>query len=176
MVTITGDETIGEMIQKHPKAAGVMLKYGLHCVGCHVNQYESVRQGALGHGMPVETFDKLIVELNETLNKVIEELELTDSARQMIARYAKEDNKESWGLQVKVVKGPEAFQYDMAFEEKPGENDKVFEFGQQTKVKIFVDQESYKLLKGSEIDFVQTPEESGFRIDNPNKKTHYPKK
>ena len=176
MVAITGEETIGEMIREHPKAAGVMLRYGLHCVGCHVNQYESVKQGALGHGMPEETFNQLIKELNETLNKKIEELELTDSARQMISRYAQEDDKTGWGLKVLVKKGPESFQYDMAFEETPGDDDQVFEFGKQTKVQLFVDKESYKLLKGSEIDFVQTPEESGFRIDNPNKKTHYPKK
>lgn len=176
MVTITGDETIGEMIRLHPKAAGVMLRYGLHCVGCHVNQYESVKQGALGHGMPEETFKQLVNELNETLNKTIEELELTDSARQMISRYAQEDDKEGWGLRVKVAKGPESFIYDMAFEEKPHEDDKVFMFGKQTKAQLFVDKESYELLKGSEIDFVQTPEESGFRIDNPNKKTHYSSK
>ena len=64
MVTITGDEAIGGLIQEHPKAAGVMLKYGLHCVGCHVNQYETVKQGAMGHGMPEETVQSLIDELN----------------------------------------------------------------------------------------------------------------
>lgn len=164
MVTITGDETIGSMVQDYPKSAGVMLKYGLHCVGCHVNQYETVRQGASGHGMPPDVVDQLVEELNEVLNRKIETLEVTPMAIDMIRSYAKEDGKESHGLKITV--GDE-FQYDMEFVEDKSEGDEVFEFGD---VKVFVDPESYTRLKGSEIDFVQGME-SGFRIDNPNKKS-----
>lgn len=167
MVTITGDETIGQVMKAHPKAAGVMLKYGLHCVGCHVNQYESIRQGAMGHGMPEDLVTSMIDELNTTLNKKIETLEVTPEAREMIRNYAIEDGKEGWGLKVTVSETEQGFAYDMEFIQGPADGDEVFDFDG---VQIFVDQESYKNLKGSEIDFVQTMEESGFRIDNPNSK------
>lgn len=167
MVTITGNETIGEMVQNHPKASGVMLKYGLHCVGCHVNQYESVRQGAMGHGMSEETLNSLILELNEVLNKTIETLEVTPVARAMIKSYAKEDKKEGFGLKITVMGVPGSFQYDMEFVEKESTDDMVFHFDD---LKVFVDSESFAKLKGSEIDFVQTIEEAGFRIDNPHNK------
>lgn len=166
-VTITGDETIGEMVQQHPKSAGVMLKYGLHCVGCHVNQYESVKQGAMGHGMPEDMVEKMIGEINDVLNKTIETIEVTPNACEMIKAYAQEDGKENCGLRITVQDDHGSFQYDMEFVETPQEGDEQFEFDS---IKVFVGKESYPLLKGSEIDFVETLTESGFRIDNPNVK------
>jgi len=167
MVEITGDETIGQVMKKHPKAAGVMLKYGLHCVGCHVNQYESIRQGAMGHGMPDDMIENMVSDLNTMLNRTIETLEVTPEAREMIRKYAIEDGKEGFGLKITVSKTEQGFAYDMEFVQNPSEGDEIFDFDG---VQIFVDQDSYLRLKGSEIDFVQTMEESGFRIDNPNSK------
>ena len=141
-----------------------MLKYGLHCVGCHVNQHETVKQGASGHGMPPETVGNLIKELNVVINKKIKTLELTLSAQNMIKSYAREDGKEKCGLRIAVA---DDFQYEMEFVEKANKTDEVFTFGD---VKLFIDKKSYKKLKGSEIDFYQGSEEAGFRIDNPNKK------
>jgi len=62
---ITEQTTIGDAIAKYPKTAEVMLSYGLHCVGCHVNTLEAVGDGARGHGMPVEEINKLIDEMNK---------------------------------------------------------------------------------------------------------------
>ena len=165
MVTITGEELIGDVVAEHPKAAGVMLKYGLHCVGCHVNKYESVAQGAKGHGMPDEMVEKMIAEINEVVNKVIETIEVTEKAAEMIKQFAAEDGKAGQGLKIKVMEGCCGFGYEMEFVEKPAAKDKKFDF---FGVQVFIDPASYKLLKGSEIDFMETPLESGFRIDNPN--------
>ncbi len=167
MVEITGDETIGQVMKAHPKAAGVMLRYGLHCVGCHVNQYESIRQGAMGHGMPEDMVEAMVGELNEMLNKKIEKLEVTPEAQETIRKYAIEDGKEGYGLRITISETDQGFAYDMEFVEKPEDEDELFDFNG---VQIFVEKNSYPLLKGSEIDFVQTMEESGFRIDNPNSK------
>ncbi|MDP2717968.1 MAG: DUF1858 domain-containing protein, partial [Candidatus Micrarchaeota archaeon] len=48
---ITKDMTIGEVVQSHPQAVDIMLSRGFHCVGCHVSPYETIEQGAKGHGM-----------------------------------------------------------------------------------------------------------------------------
>ena len=62
---ITKDMAIGQIIEKYPKSIEIMFKYGLHCIGCHVSAYESIEQGALGHGMDNKTFDKFMKELND---------------------------------------------------------------------------------------------------------------
>jgi len=64
--------TIGEAVQKYPETAFVMMKHGLHCVGCHVAAWETIEQGALGHGMNEEQLQSMVDEMNkaiETLKK-----------------------------------------------------------------------------------------------------------
>ncbi|MBR9703410.1 iron-sulfur cluster assembly accessory protein [Candidatus Woesearchaeota archaeon] len=165
MVKITGDMLIGDVIAEHPKAATVMLKYGLHCVGCHVSKIENIKNGAKSHGMPDDLIEKMIADINDVLNKKIEELEVTDKAVEMIKQFAAEDGKEGQGLKIKVVEGCCGFGYEMEFTDKPADGDKTFDF---SGVQLFIDKGSYKLLKGSEIDFVETPMDSGFKIENPN--------
>ena len=69
MAKITKDMTLGEVITKHPEAARVMLKYGLHCVGCHVAAFETVEQGAKAHDMDKKQTDKMLKEMNEVIKK-----------------------------------------------------------------------------------------------------------
>ena len=61
--------TLGEAIQKSPESAEIMMNYGLHCVGCHVASWETIEQGALGHGMSNKEIEKMVKEINETINK-----------------------------------------------------------------------------------------------------------
>lgn len=63
--SITKDMLIGDLVKKHPESVQVMFEHGLHCVGCHVATWETLEQGAGGHGVDV---DKLV----EALNKKIE--------------------------------------------------------------------------------------------------------
>ena len=69
--SITKDMTMGEIIEKFPFASEVMLSYGLHCVGCHVNPYESLENGALGHGMSDEEVNSMLQELNDLDRKSV---------------------------------------------------------------------------------------------------------
>jgi hybrid cluster-associated redox disulfide protein len=59
---------IGDVVQKFPKAVPVMLKYGLHCVGCHVAAHETVEQGASVHGMDEKAIEKMIEEMNKAVD------------------------------------------------------------------------------------------------------------
>ena len=61
--------TLGEVVQQFPAAAGIMMKYGLHCIGCHVATWETVEQGAMAHGMGPDTIDSMIQEINSTITK-----------------------------------------------------------------------------------------------------------
>jgi len=68
--TITKDTTIGDLVQKYPKAAEVLLEYGLHCIGCHVSPFETIEQGFKGHGIDDE---KKIEEAVKKINEIIKE-------------------------------------------------------------------------------------------------------
>ena len=161
---------IGEVVMKHPKAAEIMLAYGLHCIGCHVNAYESIEQGAKGHGMPDSLINKMVAEINAKLTRKIATIELTPKAIATIKQFQKEDKKEGTGLRIAIVSGHIGVSYDMSFVDAPEKDDKVFTF---SGLKVFVPKESYPLLKGSKIDYIETPLESGFRIDNPNAKKEH---
>ncbi|MBU0629114.1 MAG: DUF1858 domain-containing protein [Nanoarchaeota archaeon] len=58
-----------EVLEKYPETAKIMLKHGLHCIGCHVAAFESVEQGCLGHGMSSEAVDNMIKEMNSAIKQ-----------------------------------------------------------------------------------------------------------
>ena len=64
---IMQDMTFGEVLEKYPETAQVMMSHGLHCIGCHVASYETIMQGAKAHGMT----DKQIVKMIDEMNKAI---------------------------------------------------------------------------------------------------------
>jgi hybrid cluster-associated redox disulfide protein len=61
---ITKEMTIGEIIEKYPKAAQILLEEGLMCVSCGMAQMETLEQGALSHNLDV---NKLLKALNNSL-------------------------------------------------------------------------------------------------------------
>jgi hybrid cluster-associated redox disulfide protein len=62
---ITKEMKIGDAVNKKPEAAEVMVKYGLHCVGCGAAVLETIEQGAKLHGMDDEKIEKMMKEINE---------------------------------------------------------------------------------------------------------------
>lgn len=94
------------------------------------------------------------------------EINITESAAKKIKELAAQDNKKGYGLKLYVFPGGcSGFQYGMDFEEKAEKTDITLE---QHGVKLFVDKESAEMLKGVKIDFVDSLQGSGFKIDNPN--------
>ena len=63
---ITKDMKIAEVVEKYPSTVEVFFKFGLHCVGCHVAQFESIDEGAQAHGIDTE---KLVKALNDSIKK-----------------------------------------------------------------------------------------------------------
>ena len=72
MAEITKDMGFQEVLQKHPEAAQIMMKHGLHCVGCHAAAFETIEQGCTAHGMKEEDMEKMIKEMNETVEKKLD--------------------------------------------------------------------------------------------------------
>ena len=66
---ITKAMTLGDVVMKYPEAAQVMLKYGLHCIGCHVAAHETIEQGAKAHGLEDAQIEKMVREMNDVAIK-----------------------------------------------------------------------------------------------------------
>lgn len=60
-VKIKAEMTIAEIIRKKPEAVHKLMIMGMGCVGCHMSQFETLRQGAEAHGIDV---DELLEEIN----------------------------------------------------------------------------------------------------------------
>ena len=59
---IKKDMTIGELLEKAPEKAEVLLNAGMHCLGCPASQAETIEEACAVHGIDVE-------EILEKLNK-----------------------------------------------------------------------------------------------------------
>jgi len=68
-MAITKDMSFSEVLQKYPQTDQVMMKHGLHCIGCHAAAFETIEQGCTAHGMKEEDITKMVKEMNEALEK-----------------------------------------------------------------------------------------------------------
>lgn len=66
---VTKDSNLGEVAKSYPAAAQVMLSYGLHCVGCFANAYDTVEMGARIHGMTETEVKEMLAQINEAIDK-----------------------------------------------------------------------------------------------------------
>ncbi len=94
-------------------------------------------------------------------------IEVTSEAAERIHALLSEDGKlDSHGLRMKVVGGGcSGLQYQLSFDDVVREIDAEIEI---EGVKVIVDEKSALYLVGSVLDFVDTLQESGFKIENPN--------
>ncbi len=70
---ITKDMTLGDIISRYPETAEIMMKRGLHCVGCHVAAFETLEQGAKAHGMSDKDIESMLKEMNDLVRNIKEE-------------------------------------------------------------------------------------------------------
>ena len=53
---------IGELLEKSPEKAEILLNAGMHCLGCPASQGETLEEACAVHGIDV---DELVAELNK---------------------------------------------------------------------------------------------------------------
>lgn len=61
MMQYNKDMTIGEILRNDPQNAGILMGFGMGCVGCPGAQMETLAEAAQVHGMELE---KLMDALN----------------------------------------------------------------------------------------------------------------
>ncbi len=165
---VTKDMTIGDVVNKYPQATDIMLKYGLHCIGCSVNPYETIENGCLGHGMDETTVENLLKDINGALNgaeeKIKKVVSLTQAAADKLREFMKEDHKEGFGVKLEIVHEEGDTHYTLDFADQATEHETVFE---DLGIKIFVASDLLDEIKGTEVDFIDNERGSGFKVNGP---------
>lgn len=63
------DVVISTIIDDSPKAVELLAEYGLFCVSCYLNQFDTLEMGAKIHNMTDLEVEKMIDEINGELRK-----------------------------------------------------------------------------------------------------------
>ena len=58
---IDKDTKIGEIVEKAPEKAEILLEVGMHCLGCPASQAETLEEACAVHGLDV---DEVLEKLN----------------------------------------------------------------------------------------------------------------
>jgi iron-sulfur cluster insertion protein len=112
----------------------------------------------------------VVAEKQENQAEPTQELvKLTARAAEKVKAIRAEENIESsLGLRLKVIGGGcSGFSYDLFFDQ-PQDVDQAFE---SQGVRLLCDQMSLMYLVGTEIDYVENVQGSGFKFTNPNVKS-----
>ncbi len=169
------DMQIAEAVALHPKVGEIFTGFGLHCVGCHVSPYETIEQGCLIHGMSMETIKTMIDTVNETIkmesetdSKLTQPIKLTEFAVKKLKELRDSKGYFGKGLRIAVLPGGCAgFSYDFSFDNKE-EGDFVVE---QDGFTLLIDEGSFEFVNGSTLDYVDSLQGAGLKINNPNAKS-----
>ncbi len=156
--------------QKSQKLAQEITNTGLHCVGCGAATWETLEAGMLSHGFDDAAIDQLVDKLNAILAEKVDANTITMSAR-AVEKYQKilaEEGKEGWALRFgDKAGGCSGYEYYLDYSEKAKPDDQVFT---SHGLEIHINKNMVSRLMGSEIDYVDGLNGSGFKISNPNAK------
>ena len=57
---------IGQLLKLDPNIAAILMRAGMHCIGCPSSQMESLEEAAMVHGMDA---DLLVQQINDFLGE-----------------------------------------------------------------------------------------------------------
>ena len=93
-------------------------------------------------------------------------IHVTERCAAKVLALMEAENKQGYGLRVAVQGGGcSGFQYGLTWENASGPDDEVLEFHGLT---VFLDRASRDYLEGSTIDYIDSLQGAGFKIQNPN--------
>ena len=107
-----------------------------------------------------------LFDASQPETKVKEGVSITPAAEVKVREMIEAEGKPGLGLRVSVTSGGcSGNSYGLYFDENVDPNDNIIE---ADGFNIYIDQNSFGLLSGSVIDFVDSLQGSGFKIENPN--------
>ena len=172
MTIISRETLIGDLVNGHPELIDTLLSFGVHCLGCDANMYESLEDGFRSHGMSEEEIDSAVQKLNiaaapaPASPSTPSTITITADAWAKIKELC--EKKQKAAIRISVHPGGcSGFKYAFDFADAPQQDDTVFE---QNGSKLFVNKSSMERIAGSTIDYEDSLQGAGFRIKNPNVK------
>ena len=66
MAKVSKDMLIGQLLQIDANIAPILMRAGMHCLGCPSSQMESLEEAAMVHGLDV---DVLVNQSNDSLGE-----------------------------------------------------------------------------------------------------------
>ena len=66
MAKVSKDMLIGQLLQIDANIAPILMRAGMHCLGCPSSQMESLEEAAMVHGMDA---DVLVNQINDFLGE-----------------------------------------------------------------------------------------------------------
>ncbi len=150
-----------------------MAGFGMKMTGCGTPYTDSIKTAATTV-MDDEEFNGMLKELNLAAAKLDAEkpkdrpatFEVTEAAVEKVKELMKKQGVSGFNLRVEVKPGGCAgYSYEFALDDEQKSDDIVVE---KNSLKVTVDPTSAEALKGAVIDYVETLNRSGFKVDNPN--------
>jgi len=144
---------------------------GLHCVGCHAATWETLEQGMYGHGKTDQEIDHLLGRLNALLEEQVDRstITITPRAAKKYLSVLESEGKQGWGIRFdEKMSGCNGFEYVLDYSQTAKEDDLVY---QSQGIEIHIKKSQLERLLGSEIDYIDGLQGSGFKISNPNVKS-----
>ena len=94
---------------------------------------------------------------------------LTEKAASRLRDLIGAGDERARSLRIALVRthcmGGRGFTYHLALDDLPAASDEVFE---ESGVTLYIDRAASGYLKGAALDYVETPKEAGFKLENPN--------
>lgn len=109
-------------------------------------------------------------EEGKRMQKMQPLVNFTPLARQRIGEVLETEKASDSYLRIEVYQGggcacSGGYRYALSLEQKPGQSDVVEEVGG---LKVIAGKAEADLIRGSKIDFVESLQRTGFKIENPN--------
>jgi len=142
-----------EIIALHPDASNILEIYGLHCHGCAFGSLDTLRTGALSHGLTDDDIDNMIDDLTDVIKKAPSkprQLILTLEAADALLNIAAGEGKTSCMLR---VLSDESGGFCMEFAEKKEMAELVFPADGQPNAALLALPETLFRIGGSTVDF-----------------------
>ena len=169
----SGEEIIADVLLDFPEAQEILTTHGIACASCHINQYETLRQGIVAH-YGEDMYWTIIQDLNEAAEEsgllkgeksTRPEVVLTEIAKDKIIEFQEDAAQSGFGLKVEVLDNGGDLSYFLDFQDRPDKGDKIIE---SQGIKIFLNTESDRLLRGKQINYAVTEDDEGFKFEKVN--------
>ncbi len=70
---VTKEMKVSEIINNYPESVPVLMGYGLHCIGCHLSNIDTLEEGAKIHSIDEETMELMIKDVNAVIKECKED-------------------------------------------------------------------------------------------------------